>query len=122
MLKRNLEFCQLLKCVPFVFDSKIDRLVKAKRVGHVVMFRLQCFLSVLYISALFLNLCFGRLTTTEKFQGLTFFMVYFAATWIKFNYSLDMAAIEVIHAFLDFEECIVRGKIFMVCMMWIYLM
>ncbi|OXA39604.1 hypothetical protein Fcan01_25764 [Folsomia candida] len=108
MLKNNLRLCQILKCVPFEFDSKTGRLIKAKSFGHILLFRVQCVLSVMYIAALFLNLCFGPLTTTAKFQGFTFFMVYFVASWMKFNYSLDMAGTQVIHTFLDFEKYILK--------------
>lgn len=111
MLKNNLRLCQILKCVPFEFDSKTGRLIKAKSFGHILLFRVQCVLSVMYIAALFLNLCFGPLTTTAKFQGFTFFMVYFVASWMKFNYSLDMAGTQVIHTFLDFEKYILKGKV-----------
>ncbi|OXA42129.1 hypothetical protein Fcan01_23152 [Folsomia candida] len=80
MMKNHLTICQILKAVPYEFDPKTGRLQKLKNVRHLCIFRIQCVLSVLYLTTLFLNICFEPLSLNGKFQGVTFCMLYFVAS------------------------------------------
>ncbi|OXA48094.1 hypothetical protein Fcan01_17345 [Folsomia candida] len=111
MLEKHLKFCRILKCVPYEFDSKKGRVIKAKRPRHLFMYRIQCILSVLYVTAIFLNICVGPLTTKARFQGFALFLVYLLGSIMNWNYSMDMTLIQVIHTFLDFEKYIMKGEI-----------
>ncbi|OXA61760.1 hypothetical protein Fcan01_00411 [Folsomia candida] len=54
--------------------------------------------------ALFSNICFGWLTLTERFQGFVFFSLYFFCCMQRWNWNLDIAGIQVINSFLDYED------------------
>ncbi|OXA64115.1 hypothetical protein Fcan01_00282 [Folsomia candida] len=71
---------------------------------HIRMFRLQSVLSVVYTGAMLANICFGWLTLTERLQGFVFFSLYFFCSIQKWNWNLDIAGIQVINAFLDYED------------------
>ncbi|OXA49640.1 hypothetical protein Fcan01_15394 [Folsomia candida] len=49
----------------------------------------------------------GPLTTSKRLQGFGLFIVCLVASVTKWNYSTDIAPIQIINAFLDFEERIV---------------
>ncbi len=110
LLQHRVRVGTILKCLPFKFDKKSDRLYKSRSPWQLRIFKLQCALSVCYAMVMFANLCFGPLTMTGRMQGIGFFIVYFAATLMQWNYSLDIAPIQIINSFLNFEEEIISSK------------
>ncbi|OXA43310.1 hypothetical protein Fcan01_22039 [Folsomia candida] len=98
--------CHRLKCIPFEFDKKSGRFVKTKSIGLIRMFKLQCVLTAIYCTAMFLNICFGPLTMSGRLQGFAMLLASLAAGIPRWNYSIDIAPIQIINAILDFEETI----------------
>ncbi|OXA64469.1 hypothetical protein Fcan01_00363 [Folsomia candida] len=80
------------------------RMILTKNLRHIRMFRLQSVLSVVYVGAMLANICFGWLTLTERLQGFVFFSLYFFCSIQKWNWNLDIAGIQVINSFLDYED------------------
>lgn len=110
ILKIRLRICKIWQCVPFEFGPTSKKLVMCRSHRQIRMFQLQCILSVVYCTAQFTNLCIGPLTKMEKLQGFGFFMTYFVATMIRWNYHLDNGPGQIINTFLDFEESIASSK------------
>lgn len=111
LLKFQLRFCSFIKCSPLKYNEKLQKLQKlGAEPKTVVFFKLQCILSALYCLAMFVNLCFGWLTLTAKFQGSVFFLLYLFATIARWDYSLNTDVIQVINTFLKFEESAVKSK------------
>ncbi|OXA48881.1 hypothetical protein Fcan01_16463 [Folsomia candida] len=65
---------------------------------------MQCILTAIYCTAMFLNICIGPLPTSRRLQGFAVFMATVSASILKWNYSIDIAPIQIVNAFLDFEE------------------
>lgn len=111
-LKLLVRRCNFLRCIPFEFNYESQRLSRCKSNWTNRFFQSQGILSVLYTTALFLNVCRGQLSVAENFQGGIFFMVYLLGAVGKWNYSLDIAPIQIINAILDFERDVLTGKYF----------
>lgn len=109
MLVRHLGHCRLLKAVPFEFDEYFKKLVPIKNSSDIKIFRCQCLIMLLYVVAMFLNLCVGPLTVQRKFQGFSFFAIYVILLLGKWNYELDIAPIQVINSCMQFETELVKG-------------
>ncbi|OXA41330.1 hypothetical protein Fcan01_24061, partial [Folsomia candida] len=97
LMKLHLKISEKLACVPFKFSAESQNLVES-RSNHV-----QWVLTVAYLSAMFLNVCIGPLTMTERLQGLTIFLAFLAASIPRGNYSPNIAPIQIVNTFLDFE-------------------
>lgn len=111
ILKFHLRSCKFVKCLPFEFAKNSGRIVLTRNLGRIRMFRFQCVLSVIYTGAMFVNICFGWLTLTEKFQGIVFFSLFFIACIHRWNWNLDITGIQVINSFLEFEEVVLKGRL-----------
>ncbi|OXA62679.1 hypothetical protein Fcan01_00957 [Folsomia candida] len=109
ILKQHLRMCSFLKGLPFEYDDETGLVVKTRCHGTIIIFKLQCLLSVLYCSAMFLNLVIGPSTLIEKLKGVIFFLMYFNTTIARWNYSLDPTPIQVINSFLKYEATTLRG-------------
>ncbi|OXA62512.1 PAB-dependent poly(A)-specific ribonuclease subunit PAN3 [Folsomia candida] len=110
ILKFHLRSCKFVKCLPFEFAKNSGRIVLTRNLGRIRMFRFQCVLSVIYTGAMFVNICFGWLTLTEKFQGIVFFSLFFIACIHRWNWNLDITGIQVINSFLEFEEVVLKDN------------
>lgn len=110
ILKLRLIPCQFLNCIPFAFNPTIQRFVAIKSKKHLSIFQIQCILSVLYVLQMCLNLILSELSATQRFQGLSFFMLYFFCTIIRWNVSLDNTAIQALNSFLEFEATLTNRK------------
>lgn len=104
--------CNFLRCIPFEFNPQSQRFSKCKSNWTNRFFQIQGILSVLYTIALFLNVCIGQRSVAQTFQGAVFFVVYLLCVVGKWNYSLDVAPIQIINAILDFERNVITGKHF----------
>ncbi|OXA40940.1 hypothetical protein Fcan01_24307, partial [Folsomia candida] len=104
LLQHRIRVGTMLKCIPFVFDQTLGRFVQNRSPWQLRIFKVQCVLSVLYAGGMLANLCFGPLTTTGRMQGVGFFIVYFAATLMQWNYCVDIGPIQLINSVLDFER------------------
>ncbi|OXA49068.1 hypothetical protein Fcan01_16642 [Folsomia candida] len=56
---------------------------------------------------MFLNICIGPLTTSKKLQGLALLISPLGCLITRWNYSIDVAPIQIINTFLDFEARII---------------
>ncbi|OXA63988.1 hypothetical protein Fcan01_01404 [Folsomia candida] len=107
LLKSYLPLCHVLKCIPFDYNKDSGRLETFRSAGKRSIFKLQCTLSAFYCMAMFLNLCFGPLSATEKFQGSAFFFLYLISTVAR--WAPDNAPIQVVNSFLEFEHRFLSG-------------
>ncbi|OXA48860.1 hypothetical protein Fcan01_16306 [Folsomia candida] len=109
LMVRHLGLCRLLKCVPAKYDANLKKIVPIDNPRDIKIFRIQCIISLVYTTAMFLNLCVGPLTIPKKFQGVSFFGIYFLLLFCKWNYRLDIAPIQVINSFVLFEKSLEKG-------------
>lgn len=109
LLQSNFKFCKFFKCIPFDFDEKKGRFVKATSPRDVLVFKAQCVLSLFYCGAMFGKLFFGNLSTEKKFQGVSFLVIYTVTFILRWNYSLNVAHIQIINGFMDFESSVMKG-------------
>lgn len=110
LLIYHLRICDLFKCIPFEYEEKSERFAKSKSIKVIRFFKLQCILTAVHCTALFLNICFGPLTKAERLQGLSIMICSLAAAIPSWNYSIDIAPIQIINAFLDFDARIIKSK------------
>lgn len=110
VLKRHLDVCKFLKCIPFEFDETLGRIIKTRSLKHIRIFRLECILSLIYTVAVFLNISVGHLTLTGKCKGLAFFPLYIFGVVTRWNYSLDLGSMQVINSMLEFEMKVLSGE------------
>ncbi|XP_035708011.1 uncharacterized protein LOC118435721 [Folsomia candida] len=106
-----LRLCKRLKCTPIEYHNKTGRFVICRNVRQLNIFKLQCVLSLVYLAGMFFNLCFGSHTLPARLQGVSFFVIYLTTFIIRWNYDLDIEAIQVINSFLDFERTIIQNDI-----------
>lgn len=104
-----LRLCKRLKCTPIEYHNKTGRFVICRNVRQLNIFKLQCVLSLVYLAGMFFNLCFGSHTLPARLQGVSFFVIYLTTFIIRWNYDLDIEAIQVINSFLDFERTIIQN-------------
>ncbi|OXA46953.1 hypothetical protein Fcan01_18363 [Folsomia candida] len=109
-LEYRLKLSNIFNCLPFDFDKNSGRLTKSKSIRQIYIFKLQCVLTVIYAMAMFLHICIGQLTVSGRLQGVAMLLGYVMASIVKWNYSIDIAPIQVVNAFLDFEARIVESK------------
>lgn len=109
-LKQHFGICKFLRCTPFEYHPKTGKLVRITSKNHIVQFKLQCLISVLYSTGMLLNLCFGSLTTAEKFQGFVFFLLYLTVIVMRWNYDLKIDGMQAINTFIEFERKVLNGK------------
>lgn len=109
-LQFDLKVCNLLQCIPFEFQPNARRLIISRSSSQIQMFKLQCILSILYVSEMFLNLFFGSWTVMERLEGSIFFLVCLFGTISRWNYSVDIAPIQSINGFIFLEDYTLHGK------------
>lgn len=110
LLRYRFRICHLFKCIPFEFDDKSGRFIKSKSISVIRFFKFQCLLTAIYCTAMILNIFIGPLTISGRLQGLAILISSLFAAIPRWNYSIDIAPIQTINAFLDFEEKIMESK------------
>lgn len=109
LLKTTAKICSHLKCLPCEYDVQKQRLVRI-RGRQIIIFRIQCILSVLYCVVMFLNLALGSFQLIEKLIGVPFLLMYINVTNAGWNFDLDTTPIQVINGFMQFEVTQARGQ------------
>lgn len=110
-LKFHLRACKFTQCLPLEFDKRSGRVILTKNVRQIRTFRFQCVLSFTYVGAMFVNICFGWLSLSEKFQGFVFFSLFFFCCIQRWNWNLDISGIQMFNSFLDYEKYVLVGKV-----------
>lgn len=110
-LIRHLNYCRKLKCEFIDYDPVSKKLVNVATRRRICMFRLQGILTIAYTFTMSLQLSFGSLSVQQKCQGLVFLASYLILQTTRWNYSLDIAPIQVINTFVNFENGVLaEGK------------
>lgn len=108
LLKFRVKICQFLRCVSLEWDEKQGTFIKTRSSQKFRHFKFQCIISVTYCTAMILNLIFGPLPQTSKFQGAALFMIALIGTATRLVY--DNSGVQILNTFASFERKVVQGN------------
>lgn len=73
-------------------------------------YRVLCLLTLFYVATIFVNLAFSKLHVSLKIHGFVYFTTYCITLVGLWNFDLDIAPMQVVNSFMDFEEKILQIK------------